>query len=253
MDSGIFFESVFNNAKLNAILIMDEKGIIIKANQAFSSAFGYTAEELKGQYFDLFFVDSDRKAHVPEKEIIKVNTTGSADDDNYLVHKDGTPVWVTGEAILAITDNGRYIVKIIHNIHAQKLLEGYLLKSNEILEHLFESVREQALLIINSQMQVLRANKAFLKMFDLSENFTSGSKMSDLGHPFWRSQEIKSSVRKMIIENIPLNEVYTLSLADSQRQFHITSKGLLNDDVTERQILFAIKEIKVQALHSDGL
>jgi hypothetical protein len=49
---------------------------------------------------------------------------GQGADNNYLVSKDRTITWVSGECVLVKNDEGRIgILKIIQNIHQQKISE----------------------------------------------------------------------------------------------------------------------------------
>ena len=70
------------------------------------------------------------------------------------MHKDGNKVWVTGESVLIekTDDNTTYIVKVVHNIHAQKQLERFLLQSHEFIDTVFDSIDESALLMLDSRL-----------------------------------------------------------------------------------------------------
>ena len=118
----LFYE-IFNNAKANGIIIMDEKGIIQEVNEAFTTAFGYTTEDVKSKHTRTLFLQKDQLTLLPEIELNQTHREGASSDENYLVHKDGTPIWITGESILAKIDDSTRSIKIIHNIHAQKQLE----------------------------------------------------------------------------------------------------------------------------------
>jgi PAS domain S-box-containing protein len=141
---------------------MDKQGIILKINHAFNIRFGYTAEELTGKKFSVLFTEKDNEKNKPELEIQKAITEGSANDENYLVHKDGNKIWVTGESVFIEQNDGSYIVKVIHNIHAQKQLERFLMQSHEFIDTVFESIRESALMILDSRIRIVKVNAAFL-------------------------------------------------------------------------------------------
>src|SRR5215218_670426 len=154
-----FFDNIFINAKANAIMIMDEKGIVDRVNTAFTTAYGYTTEDLKEKHFRILYTEKDQLTRRPEIELNTTHREGSSTDENYLVHKDGTPIWVTGESILVKENDATCIVKFIHNIHAQKQLERYLLSTSELLESLFDSVQQSGLLILDSRLKVIKMNQ----------------------------------------------------------------------------------------------
>ena len=119
-----YFESLFNNAVENNVLLMDKDGIIIAINNAFSNCFGYNSEDILGKHARTIFTPEDRERKKPEEEIANVLRAGQASDDNYLVKKDKTKIWVSGESTLVKNNNGDLrILKIIQNIHQQKNLK----------------------------------------------------------------------------------------------------------------------------------
>jgi|GEM_PF-791924 len=237
------FDAIFNNAKANGIVIMDENGIIQQVNGAFTTAFGYTNEELKSKHTRTLFLQKDQLIRLPEIELNQTHREGSTSDENYLVHKDGTPIWITGESILAKIDDSTCIVKIIHNIHAQKQLERYLLSTSELLESLFESV-QSGLIILDSSLKIVKTNEPFYKLFQLAEPFPKGSKLQQLDHPFWSSDEIKNDLRNVLVNSKVLNREYLIDKGNREfNRLHINSKTIINDDGTDKQILLMIREV----------
>ena len=123
LDTSHFFEAIFSNSRSNGIIVYNDEGIIQKVNDAFTQAYGYTNEDLRGIHFRVTFPDKDQKARKPEIELNTTLREGSSLDENYLINKEGVPIWVTGESILVSNEGNTCIVKIIHNIHAQKQLD----------------------------------------------------------------------------------------------------------------------------------
>src|SRR5215204_4963944 len=239
-----FFECIYNNAKQNGIFIMSNDGIIQQVNEAFTTAYGYTTEDLQSKHFRCLYVEKDQVTRRPELELSTVGREGASTDENYLVHKDGTPIWVTGESILIRTDDASCIVKIVHNIHAQKQLERYLLASSELLDSLFDSVRQSGLLLLDTQMKTIRANEAFKKMFGLDQPILQGSRLQQIGHSFWSNDEIKNEIRNAIVNGSAINKEYTLSDSESQsRRLHVASKLIVTEDIGEKKLLLITKEI----------
>jgi len=134
MNTSLFFDSFFNTAKQNAIMILDEHGIVLKVNKAFTDAFGYLNEDITEQNFRLTFIDKDRKMNKPEMELQTVKSRGSAEDENYILHNDGTPIWTTGESILVNAENTIYIMKVIQNIHRKSNWKDFFLNQMNLLK-----------------------------------------------------------------------------------------------------------------------
>jgi PAS domain S-box-containing protein len=238
----LFYE-MFNNAKVNGIMIMDEKGVIQQVNGAFTSAFGYTTDDLISKHTRTLFLQKDQLTLLPEIEINQTHREGASSDENYLVHKDGTPIWVTGESILIKNNDSLCIVKIIHNIHAQKQLERYLLSTTELVESLFKSV-QSGLIILDSRLKVIKTNEPFHKLFHLAEPCTKGARLQQINHPFWSGDEIKNDLRNVLVNARELNKEYLVDKANREfHHLHIKSKIIMNNEGTDKQILLMIKEV----------
>ena len=243
-DTSVFFESLFNNAKQNGFIIMSLEGIIEQVNEAFTTAYGYTTEDLKSTHFRILYTEKDRITRRPEIELNTTYREGSSTDENYLVHKDGTPIWVTGESILIKTESTTCIVKIIHNIHAQKQLERYLLASSDLLDSLFDSVQHTGLLILDTQMKTVRANNAFKKLFGLEGPIKEGSRLQQLGNTFWSTDEVRNDIRNAIVNNTPINKECVLEDVDQNPQrIHLASKLIMSEDIGEKRLLLIVKSI----------
>lgn len=123
---------MFQNAGLTSILVLDLKGNIIDVNSGFLKTFGYSKDSLIGKNFSVLFTEEDKLKQLPENELEETIEIGSSNDENYLLKGDGFLTWVHGESILTEVINGqKFIIKIVHDTHTQKLLEEELVKKNE--------------------------------------------------------------------------------------------------------------------------
>lgn len=243
-DTHLFFDNIFNNAKANAIMIMDENGIVDRVNTAFTTSFGYTTDDLKSKHIRVLYIEKDQLTRRPEIELNQTHREGSSSDENYLVHKDGTPIWVTGESVLVKSGENTCIVKLIHNIHAQKQLERYLLNTSELLESLFNSVHQSGLLILDATLKVVKMNEHFRTMFQVTEQVPESAKLQQINHPFWSSTETKNDIRNAIVNATTINKEYVVDKGERNFQrIHITSKTMMDADGSDKRILLVIQDI----------
>lgn len=224
---------------------MDTTGIILEVNDAFLHSFGYSRADVVQKNFSMLFTDEDKKMNKPGVEIQKTNTEGSGNDDNFLVQKSGKAVWVNGESIL-VTDeeNVSYIVKIIHNISAQKQLERFLLQSNDFIEEILDSITDRALIIIDASMKVIKTNSAFLEMFSLTKPPAEDSRISNIGHHFWASPAVKEILRDTLVKDETVQDLIMryITRDGETKQIAVTSKFLHARDADKR-ILLSIKSV----------
>ncbi len=243
MNTSTFFDSLYKNAKQNAIIIMNTDGIITEVNQAFTSNFGYEKDELKNKNFTLLFTEKDRNINKPERELATVKTFGSCNDDNYLLHKDGNKIWVSGESILVNDGNdGNCVIKVIHNIHAKKQLERFLLESNDFIESIFDSVNEIGLMILSSQLKVIKVNKAFVSFFDLAALPQEKCRLSEIDHTFWKKDEIRKAITDVIVKGeVVKNKIFDLQNDGSPKSIDLSIKLIDGNTTVEKNILIVVK------------
>ncbi|MEJ7609932.1 MAG: PAS domain S-box protein [Ferruginibacter sp.] len=238
-----FFESIFKNAKENSVIMMDQKGSIIEVNRSFLSAFGYRQSQLVGKNFSMLFTAKDRKANKPALEIKTAVAKGSKSDNNYLVHKDGTPIWVIGESVaVKNTEGEKYIVKIIQNINSHKKLERFLMESNDFLDTVFDSVKDAAFVILNSEMRILRSNKIFTRIFGLQDTPVSQVKIFKLENSFWKNTDLRKQLTDIMVLKKQMKDVpflYT-NAAGKEKNLEISSKTMDSEE-TGRSILLVIR------------
>ena len=242
-NTGGFFETFFNNSRFNGIVIMDTKGFIIDINEAFHLRFGHLIEDLAGKHLSVLFTEEDKAMKKPENEVQNVLAEGSANDENYLVNKEGNKVWVTGESVLIADEDETYIVKVVHNIHAQKQLERFLLQSNEFIETIFDSVDQSALLILDSRMRVIKNNKTFLEIFELGRPVEEGSRLTEIDHSFWQRPDVKQeAISHLTMNNKNEEKIFELTTrAGNIRKVIFRAKMVAGVADIERKLLIMIK------------
>lgn len=237
-----FFNDIYKNACENSVIILDQKGVILQVSPSFITAFGYKRKDVIGKHFRMLFTKKDRLIKRPESEVKTALLEGSKSDDNYLVQKDGTPIWVMGESFSVInTANEKYLVKIIHNIHAQKQLEHFLLLSNEFIDIIFDSIKGTGLIILDSSLRVIKNNQAFKKMFELKNSPAQGTKLSEMDNPFWKNKEIRTELLKIFVNHSAMKDAPYIFISKKAKeiQLSITSK-LIEGKEKEKQLLLVI-------------
>src|SRR6185437_9898321 len=164
-----YYRALFENPKKNAVLLLDDSGVILQANRAFLLSFGYEEKDLIGEHFGLLFTAEDRQKDMPMREVRMVMDEGQSFDNNYLVNKNGLLTWASGESVLLTNAQGRRcVLKVIQNIHVQKESERSIVRLNSFNESILASI-EDAVLVLDPDLRVVKANKAFLELFSLAE------------------------------------------------------------------------------------
>lgn len=167
VDTSLFFKKIMENAHMAAIFLLDIDGTILDINLGVRAGFGYTGKDVVGKNFSLLFISRDRKKKKPEMELATVLQKGSASDNNYVLHKDGSYIWCRGESMLTYGMDGEiYVVKIIYDINEQKLMENHLVASQDVYHGVLDTV-QNPVLILDQEMKVVDVNSAFCKLFGI--------------------------------------------------------------------------------------
>ncbi len=202
-----FFDALSNNAVQNCILLIDEDGTIIAINPAFSECFGYQQNEIEGKNIAMLFTEEDQRKGLPVKELKTVLSKGQASDNNYMVSKDKTITWVSGESVLVKNDEGKItIVKVIQNIDQQKKSEIELELLNEFNENILNSI-EDAVIVLNDNKEVIKANRAFSELFDYNEQDIVKMNFAELIKPYDEFGELKNNILKAIGRKIQFSNI----------------------------------------------
>lgn len=157
--------SLFQNCRVNAIIHMNQSGIIHSVNTAFTSYFGWTNADLSGTNFSILFTAKDRAENKPQNEINEVIAQGHADDKNYMVHKDGLVSWVSGESVLIQqqTSEGS-ILKILQDITSAKQTEESLSRADAFNESILNAI-DDVVIVLDKSLRILQFNPAFARLF----------------------------------------------------------------------------------------
>ncbi|MEO6330686.1 MAG: ATP-binding protein [Ginsengibacter sp.] len=244
-----YFEALFNNAVQNTVLLMDERGTIIKVNNAFINCFGYEMEDIAGKNVAVLFTEEDQIKGLPQKELNAVLTRGQGSDNNYLVSKDNILIWVSGESVLVKNDEGNScILKVIQNIHQQKLSEISIRHLNEFNENILGSI-EDVVIVLDENMNIIKANKPFSKLFMYREVGIKPMNFAELIKPYDAFEEIKSNIQNAIrTKKGFLNTAIEIETSSGEKRIFDINCSIMQHEDGKNHVLLVIHDITVHKL-----
>lgn len=112
-----FLEAIVQSAIDYAIISMDLDGLVTSWNEGARLILGWTAEEMIGKPATAFFVQEDREAGVPQREMTAALSAGRGSDERWHLKKDGTTFWASGEMMTLRADDDTAIgfIKILRD------------------------------------------------------------------------------------------------------------------------------------------
>ncbi|OJD17168.1 hypothetical protein AJ78_02712 [Emergomyces pasteurianus Ep9510] len=90
LDSPDIYKQLIDSVKHVAIFMLTPEGRVATWNGGAAALKGYTAEEIIGQHFSIFYVGEDRVKDKPRKELAKCIQDGKLEDEGWRVRKDGS-------------------------------------------------------------------------------------------------------------------------------------------------------------------
>ncbi len=222
---------------------MNEHGRMLQINEAFKNAFGFDEADVIGKHLRMLFTEEDQKALRPEMELQMVKKQGFATDQNYSMHKNGQPIWVSGESVwIESKEHGNCIVKVIQNIHSQKLQEKFLKETSEFSQTIFESI-EDALLVINMDLIILKVNAAFYRMFDIQPLTLEGTCLSALNESLSINLQMEEKLNKLKTTNHLQEELEWNIPGGNTRTIRLNGKFLAQHPEHEKRVLLLFHDV----------
>lgn len=154
----------------NAMLMVNNRGLISLVNSQTEQLFGYERGELLGQQVEMLVPERYRAAHSGLRsgfvEHPSVRAMG-AGRDLYGLRKDGVEVPIEIGLNPVTTDEGAFVLASIIDISERKRSEEHLRTSEERLQTIIENLSE-GLVISDLNGQLLHWNQPGLRMFGFS-------------------------------------------------------------------------------------
>jgi PAS domain S-box-containing protein len=157
------YHKMINEVKDYAILRLDLDGNILDWNQGAEKIKGYTASEIIGKNFRIFYLPEDRQSNLPEKLLHEAATTGRSAHEGWRLRKDGTAFWGS-IVITALHDDAGNVIgysKVSRDLTDKKLADDKVKQYATQLEQKNQELEEFAYIASHDLKEPLRKIVAF--------------------------------------------------------------------------------------------
>lgn len=245
-----------------AIYMLDPTGHVVNWNAGAQRAKGYTAQEILGQHFSLFYSAKERQNKIPDVNLKIARTTGRFEDQGWRYRKDGSAFWAH-VVIDAIHDESGKLVgyaKITRDVTERREYEQQILRARDLaeaqsermtamsrfLDTIISSIPSCVLVEDAVSREILLVNRKTEQLFGVEKNSMHGKKpheclppeLSDyfnaLADTALRNEGVHQSERQLLTasgERILHTRAATVRGGDARTQYVM----LIVDDVTDQR------------------
>ncbi|GAO43854.1 PAS domain S-box protein [Flavihumibacter petaseus] len=149
------FQRMVREVRDYAIILLDEKGNILNWNAGAEKIKGYTASEVIGLNFRIFYLPADQERGLPEQLIHMAEKEGRAVHEGWRLRKDGTAFW------------GSIVITALHNEEGS--LIGFSKVTRDLTERKQAEDKLQEYLLTLEQQNRRLEQFAYVASHDLQE------------------------------------------------------------------------------------
>ncbi|HVX39503.1 MAG TPA: ATP-binding protein [Gemmatimonadaceae bacterium] len=239
-ENSSLYRALVESVKDYAIFALDSTGHILTWNEGAQRLKNYTADEIIGKHFSIFYPPEDVAAHKPQRELEIAARDGRVEDEGWRVRKDGSRFWANVVITALVDESGKLygFAKVTrdltHRVQAEEQARALAAETaaraatearNRELEQLTDKLRDQAkeleaereeaqslaeeLEETNQQLQeVVIEAEAARDQADEAQEFTRGI-LESISDPFvvqdaeWRFQYVNEAAAKLFSRSHP--------------------------------------------------
>ncbi len=143
-----------------AIFALDADGYILSWNPGAQRFKGYTADEVLGKHFSIFYPRELVAEGYPEFELRMAANTGRYEDEGWRIRKDGSRFWANVVITALRNENGELtgFAKITRDLTERREAEEALRESEERFRLIVEGVRDYAIFMLDPNGRIATWN-----------------------------------------------------------------------------------------------
>jgi PAS domain S-box-containing protein len=183
-----------------AIYMLSPEGIVTTWNAGAQRFKGYSAAEIIGRHFSLFYTSEDRAAGRPAKALDLARNTGKFEDEGWRVRKDGTRFWASVVIDPIRDDAGELLgfMKITRDVTDKRKAQEALHSSEERFRLLVQGVTDYAIYMLSPEGIVTNWNEGARRIKGYDEAEVVGKHFS----LFYTDEDVRAGMPAVALETV---------------------------------------------------
>ena len=155
------FRRLVETVRDYAIFLLDTEGNIVSWNAGAERLKGYSAAEIIGRNFSIFYPEAAIEKRWPQYELETAARLGRFEDEGWRLRKDGTRFWANVIITALHDDEGRLIgfAKVTRDLSERRQNEERLRESEERFRLLVEGVQDYAIFMLDPEGRIVSWNQ----------------------------------------------------------------------------------------------
>ncbi len=155
------FSLLVESVRDYAIFLIDPQGQILSWNSGAERIKGYTADEVIGKHFSIFYSDADIQRNHPKHELELAIKNGKYEEEGWRIRKNGTKFWANVIITPLKDKTGTHVgfAKVTRDLSEKRESEERLRKSEERLRKMFEGIKDYAMIMLDPEGLVTSWNE----------------------------------------------------------------------------------------------
>jgi len=154
------FQLLIDSVRDYAIYLLDAEGNVATWNTGAQRFKGYTADEVIGRHFSIFYTEEDRAVSLPARALATAAAEGRFESEGWRVRKDGARFWAHVVIDPVLGEGGDLIgyAKITRDVSERRAADAALRASEQRFRLLVQGVRDYAIYMLDPEGNVTNWN-----------------------------------------------------------------------------------------------
>ncbi len=180
------------------IFMLDADGIIQSWNSGAEIIKGYSAKEIIGKHFSVFYTESDVNRNHPAKELEVAGSVGRFEEEGWRVRKDGSEFWAS-VVITALKNYAGEVIgyaKVTRDLTDRMWAEKALRESEEKFRTMISGIKDYAILMLDPEGHVISWNEGAERIKGWTEKEIIGKSFKN----FYGKDDLENKKPEMELE-----------------------------------------------------